>query len=83
MEFVDGMGVVMGRVVDQQMEEFILLVNVLVYQVGIEDFIGGIIINECGFFVVKDLEYGEYDVVVSYLGYEDWCWEGIVLVEGE
>ena len=83
MELADGTGAVMGRVADQQTEEPILLANVLVYQAGTEDLIGGTTTNERGFFVVKDLEYGEYDVVVSYLGYEDWRREGIALAEGE
>ena len=54
-----------------------MLANVLVYQAGTEDLIGGTTTNERGFFAVKDLEYGEYDVEISYLGYEDWRREGI------
>ena len=80
LELADNTGAVLGRVADQQTEEPILLANVLVYQAGTEELVGGTTTNERGFFVVKDLEYGQYDVEVSYLGYEDWRREGIEIM---
>mgnify|MGYP001795841749 CR=1 FL=1 len=80
LELADDTGAFVGRVADEQSEEPILLANVLVYQAGTEDLIGGTTTNERGFFAVKDLEYGEYDVEISYLGYEDWRREGIQIM---
>lgn len=80
LELADGTGAVLGRVADERTEEPVLLANVLVYLAGTEELIGGTTTNERGFFVVKDLEYGAYDVEVSYLGYEDWRREGIEIM---
>ncbi|MEL6837391.1 MAG: TonB-dependent receptor [Bacteroidota bacterium] len=80
LELAEGTGAFVGRVADEQTEEPILLANVLVYQAGTEDLLGGTTTNERGFFVVKDLEYGTYDIEVSYLGYEDWRREGIEIM---
>lgn len=79
LELADGTGALMGRVADEQTEEAILLANVLVYEAGTEELLTGTTTNERGMFVVKDLPYGNYDVEVSYLGYEDFKQEGIEL----
>jgi iron complex outermembrane receptor protein len=55
------------------------LANVLVYQAGTTDLLTGTTTNERGLFVVKDLPYGDYDIEISYLGYESFKQAGIPL----
>ncbi|PSR14121.1 MAG: TonB-dependent receptor [Bacteroidetes bacterium] len=76
-------GGLLGMVLDQQTEEPILLANVLIFRAGTRDLLGGTTTNERGFFVVKDLPYATYDLEVSYLGYEDWHRETVILSENE
>lgn len=69
-ELADNTGAFMGRVLDAQTGEAILLANVLVYTTGTDELISGNTTNERGLFIVKGLPYGEYDIEVSFLGYE-------------
>jgi outer membrane receptor protein involved in Fe transport len=80
-ELSEGTGALVGRVEDEQTEEPILFANVLVYEAGTDQLVSGNTTNELGVFVIKDLAYGNYDLEISYLGYDDLRWEGLELGE--
>jgi outer membrane receptor protein involved in Fe transport len=71
LELTDNTGAFLGVIIDQQTEEPVLLANILIYTQGSDALLGGTTSNEGGFFVIKDLPYGAYDLVISYLGYEE------------
>jgi outer membrane receptor protein involved in Fe transport len=70
-ELADDTGAFIGVITDQQTEEPVLLANIMIYAPGSDELLNGTTSDERGFFIVKDLPYGEYDLVISYLGYED------------
>ncbi len=80
-ELAPGTGGMVGRVMDSDTEEPIILANVLVYQEGTEELVTGTTTDERGLFMLKDMEYGAYDVSVTYLGYETFSRPSITLSE--
>lgn len=80
-ELAAGTGGLMGMVIDQITEEPILLANVVLFKPGTQEMITGTTTDERGIFTVTDVPYGNYDVTVSYLGYDDWTKTGVSLSE--
>lgn len=78
-ELTPDTGALVGKAVDAKNDAEVAFANVLIYQAGTETMQDGGITNESGRFFVKDLPYGSYDVVVSFVGYTDTKKENITI----
>ncbi|MCB0636413.1 MAG: TonB-dependent receptor [Lewinella sp.] len=78
-DLAPGTAGMVGRIIDEMTDEPILLANVLVYERGSSQMLTGTTTDEQGMFILKDLGFGEYDIEISYLGYETIRQEGIAL----
>jgi len=76
-------GALMGMVMDGMTEEGVAFANVIAYEMGTETMKDGTTTNDRGRFFIKDLPYGSYDVVVSFVGYADKKIENITISEEE
>ena len=72
-------GALAGKAVDAGDDAEIAFANVIIYQAGTETMQDGGITNDGGRFFIKDLPYGSYDVVISFVGYTDAKKENITI----
>lgn len=70
-ELAPNTGAFGGVVIDGISEENIAFANVIAYQTGTQTMVDGTTTNEQGRFMIKNLPYGRYDVIISFIGYED------------
>ena len=66
-----GTGALAGMVADAVTQEPVAFANVIAYAAGTSEMKDGTTTNENGRFFIKDLPYGTYDVVISFVGYAD------------
>lgn len=62
-------GSLKGAVVDQATEENIPFASVAIMKAGEEEAFAGSVSDENGQFLIEDVPYGTYDMVVSFIGY--------------
>lgn len=82
-ELSPGTGALAGMAVDVMTDEAVAFANVIAYEAGTETMSDGTITNERGRFFLKDLAYGSYDIVISFVGYSDKKIENITINETE
>jgi iron complex outermembrane receptor protein len=80
-ELPPGKGGIGGRVIDRQTEEPVSFANILVYRSGDTLLLTGGTTDAIGFFFIQPLDYGDYDIIINYLGYEDQKIRGLSLSE--
>lgn len=68
---VQAQGTVKGRVMDKANAESFGYVNVVVTRRGEDKLVKGVITDETGAFNIDGLDYGDYTLVVTYVGYKD------------
>ncbi len=78
-ELAPDTGALAGMVMDGITEESVAFANVIAYESGTETMKDGTTTNEQGRFFIKDLAYGSYDVVISFVGYGDKKIENITI----
>ncbi|MGK0363712.1 MAG: iron complex outermembrane receptor protein, partial [Saprospiraceae bacterium] len=82
-ELAPNTGALTGIVMDGITEEGVAFANVIAYEAGTETMKGGTTTNERGRCFIKDLPYGNYDVIISFVGYADNKVENITITEEE
>jgi outer membrane receptor protein involved in Fe transport len=66
-------------VMDGMTEEGVAFANVIAYETGTESMKDGTTTNDRGRFFIKDLPYGSYDVIISFVGFSDKKIENITI----
>lgn len=82
-ELAPNTGALSGKVIDGMTQENVAFANVIAYEVGTETMKDGTTTNDKGRFFIKDLPYGSYDIVISFVGYSDKKIENIILTAEE
>tara|TARA_Y100000590_G_scaffold465661_1_gene638577 strand:+ start:1009 stop:3570 length:2562 start_codon:yes stop_codon:yes gene_type:complete len=72
-------GVIRGSVLDSMLDEIKVYANISIVKEGTEDIIAGGISDENGMFLIDQIPFGKYYVVVEYIGYEDMIVEEIII----
>ena len=70
-------GVIRGSVIDSLTEESKKYANISIVDGGSDEIIDGGISDEEGMFLIDNIPYGRYYIVVEYIGYEDQIIDGI------
>ncbi len=64
-------GIVKGKVLDKNSDEPLGYVNVVVNKAGSSKMVKGAITDENGNFHIDELDYGNYELLVSFVGYKE------------
>ncbi len=80
-EMTPGKGGIAGVLLDENTGLPVSFANVLLYKSGTAEMITGLTSNEEGRFFLKDLDYGAYDLKISFIGYLDFDKKNIVINE--
>ena len=72
-------GIIRGSVVDSMLDEVKAYANISVVKEDSDDIIAGGMSDENGLFLVDKIPFGEYFIVVQYIGYEDLIIDDIVI----
>ena len=78
-ELAPNTGALAGMVMDGSTDEGVGFANVIAYAAGTETMKDGTTTNEMGRFFIKDLPYGSYDIIISFVGYADKKVENITI----
>lgn len=59
-----------GKVIDSETQEAIPFASIAVYIPGLQDLVDGTITHDNGYFEIENINFGVYQLVVSFIGYE-------------
>lgn len=68
---VPGKGGIMGKIVEKSTGQPVAFANVATFRSGNPEILTGINSEEDGSFILSELDYGRYDLIISFLGYEE------------
>ena len=72
-------GIIRGSVIDSMLDEIKMYANISIVKDGTENIIAGGISDENGMFLIDQIPFGKYYVVIEYIGYEDMILDGIII----
>ena len=72
-------GVIRGSVVDSMLDEAKIYANISIVSESTDDIITGGMSDADGMFLIDQIPFGKYYLVIQYIGYEDMIIDGIVI----
>ena len=72
-------GIIRGSVIDSITEKSKKYANISIVKADSDDIIDGGISDEEGMFLIDDIPYGKYYVVIEYIGYEDYIIDDVLI----
>ncbi len=76
-------GEINGQIIDKEKNEALFGATISIYHAGTNDFVDGDRSDVNGFYAVKPLDAGTYDVKITYIGYDTMTQEGVKVHDGE
>ncbi|OUW62149.1 MAG: hypothetical protein CBD58_02245 [bacterium TMED198] len=73
-------GSIRGRIIDHATKSPKQYANVSIKGVGTNEIITGGISDENGYFILDEIPFNQYNIIVSYIGYKDKIIQGIELI---